>query len=171
MQLAFEVLPARKFHGGEISSGKRKEARPTVTRRPMHLVLRSSRANGALSLRRKEREIRELVTVFAKKFHVQIYSSSNNGNHLHLVIQAKDRVGFKKFLMSISGRIAQVITRARKGQKLDGKFWDYVPFTRIVEWGKDFQGVMKYVLQNILESTGVIPYQTRTGERRFENPT
>lgn len=42
-------LKARVAHGGELSVGVRKNARPIVTRRPMHLVMRSTLAVGPRS--------------------------------------------------------------------------------------------------------------------------
>ena len=161
MQFAFENLPIRKIHGGEIRKGKRKEARPIATKRAMHLTLRSSRAKGRFSLHTKKKEIHAILAHFAAAFQVRLYSESNNGNHLHLIVQARSRGGFKRFLMAISGRIAQLMTRATKGRPLAGRFWDYVPFTRIVEWGKDFVTTWRYVRMNQLEAAGIIPYQPR----------
>ena len=43
------------------------------------------------------------------------------------------------------------------------KFWDARPFTRIVEWGRDFKNFGFYILQNTLEATGFMPYQPRRG--------
>ena len=55
-----------------------------------------------------------------------------------------------------------------KGQK----FFDFRPFTRILNWGKDFQACAKYLLQNILETTGFTSYKKRknyyAGETRFD---
>jgi len=162
MQYAFKNLALRKIHGGEIRKGKRKEARPIATKRPMHLTLRSSQVKGKRSLQTKKREIENLVAVFSKQFHVGIYSQSNNGNHLHLIVQPQTRGGFKRFLMALSGRIAQLMTKANKGKPLAGKFWDFIPFTRIVEWGNDFVNAWRYVKQNQLEAAGLIPYQPRS---------
>jgi hypothetical protein len=40
-------------------------------------------------------------------------------------------------------------------------FWNKRPFTRIVEWGREFKSVSRYLLQNTLEAFGFIPYQPR----------
>src|SRR5437773_904919 len=42
----------RPFHGGAYAMGKRKTRRPYDSKRPIHLVLRSKRARGELSMLR-----------------------------------------------------------------------------------------------------------------------
>lgn len=148
-----------KCHGDV--RGKRKTARPIATKRPMHVILKSSKTVGKFSMFRKAKEIEKIVSGKAKKNFVQVRQYSNNGNHLHLLVQAKDRELFKNFLMAVSGRIAQLMTGSTKGRPQRQKFWDHIPFTRIVEWGKDLQNVTNYVVQNFLEGIGWIPYQKR----------
>lgn len=169
MQSAFKGFAVRKIHGGETRIGKRKEARPIATKKRMHLTLRSSRATGKLSLFTRRKEIQSILLAFGKRFDVRVFEQSNNGNHLHLVVQARTRGGFKRFLMAISGRIAQLMTRARKSTPLLGRFWDHLPFTRILEWGNDLRNALKYVEMNQLEAAGVIPYRPR--RRVSSNPT
>ncbi len=156
--------------GGSLNQGKRKSARPIVTKRPMHLVLRSSNAKGELSLIRESAFIRLLIQRMAKGFHVQVYEQAINGNHIHLLVKAMTRDGFKQFSMGLSGRIAQRMTGATKGAPLEKKFWDFSPFTRVVEWGRDFLNAKKYVVQNVLEAAGLIPYQPRGKRKPAKSP-
>lgn len=65
--------------------------------------------------------------------------------------------------MILSSRISVRITGAKKGRPFGRRFFDSIPFSRIVEWGKGFFGVKKYVQQNILEAAGVISYRLRKG--------
>lgn len=127
----------------------------------MHLVLKSSRAVGKLSLHRESRFIEALIQQAGKRFGIRLYEFSNNGNHLHLLLRAETREGFKSFLRSISGAIARRMTGAKKGKPLSSSFWDNIPFTRIVEWGRDFKNAQSYVIQNLLEALNLIPYQPR----------
>jgi REP element-mobilizing transposase RayT len=145
-----------KERGGSFASGKRKSARPIVTKRPMHLTLKSSIAVGKLSLFTQSRWIEKLVRDKARAFSVKIFEFSNNGNHLHLAVQARYRNEFKKFLMAISGQIAQKMTGSQKGNPLLRKFWDFIPYTRIVEWGRDLKHVILYVMQNQQEALGLL---------------
>jgi len=41
------------------------------------------------------------------------------------------------------------------------KFWDYRPWTRIVEWKKAYSIAKDYVIQNHLEAMGLVPYKPR----------
>ena len=166
MQFTLPGLTLKKTHGGEFSVGKRKTARPIATRKAMHLTLRSSQAKGKNSLHTKKKEIEKVVSGFANLFEVRLYSFSNNGNHLHFLLQARTRGGFKRFLMAVTGRIAQVMTKARRGVALPGRYWDLPPFTRIVAWGKDFIATWRYVKLNQIEAAGVIPYQPRVKSPR-----
>jgi len=157
-QLKFPSLKefTRTEHGGELSRGKRKAARPLAVKRPMHLVLRSAKATGKLSLLHPNHHtlVQSLIWKYAAKNQIKIYRFANAGNHLHLLIQAKTKTGFKAFLRTISGLIARAITGATKANA-QGKFWDHLAFTRVVAWGKDFKKTCDYVIQNVMESCGL----------------
>ena len=97
----------------------------------------------------------------ARLYQVQIYDFANSGNHLHFLLRAKTRGGFKSFLRVLTGLIAMKVGRSGKGRRLNGKFWDLPAFTRIVAWGKAFKVARKYVVQNTLEALGMIPHAPR----------
>lgn len=149
------------MHGGELSKGKRKVRRPFSSKRAIHIVLRSSMAKGPWSLLLFGPYIRILLGQLSKKFSVTVYQSAIVSSHVHILLRAKEERGFKKFLMALSGRIAQHITKARKGFPLKARFWDNIPFTRLVNFGRAFEIAKRYVLQNTLEALGVIPYTPR----------
>lgn len=148
--------PISPAFGGVFQKGKRKTFRPIDSKAAIHLVLKSSRAKGLWSLlhRRNKTRIHDVLIRLAKENGIKVYRYSNVGNHLHLLLKAKDRRGFQKFLRVFSGRIAMIITQARKGNP-QGKFWDSLAFTRIVQWGKDFTQVARYFLKNDLEGVGL----------------
>jgi REP element-mobilizing transposase RayT len=150
----------RKVHGGAYAKGKRKTKRPFDSKKPIHLVLRSSRAKGELSMLKKQIKIKQTIDLYAKKWSVSLYRYSNNGNHLHLLLRAKNKKDFQIFLRTVSGVIARFMLNAKKGHA-QGSFWDTLAFTRIAEWGVAFKKASKYVVQNILEAAGVIPHQPR----------
>ncbi len=153
----------RKVHGGDHARGLRKTKRPFHSKKPMHLVLRSSRAVGHFSMGSigNKKWVKATIEKYAALCEVTIYKYSNNGNHLHLAIRAKDHELFKKFLRTITGLIARYVMKAKKGTPAKGKFWDGLAFTRIAEWGKAYKTLKGYVIQNLLEAAGVIPYQPR----------
>jgi len=143
-----------KSHGGSHARGKRKTARPIATKRTMLLTLKSSRARGEWSLHRFEKAIEERVNALAKRFRVRVYRSVNVGNHLHLALRASSRREFQNFLRVLTQAIAFLVTGARKGNPI-GKFWDALACSRIVEWGRDWVNVKRYMEKNRIEAAGV----------------
>lgn len=162
-----DELEGKVIHGGEYAVGKRKARRPVVTKRPMHLVMRSSLATGSRSFLQKlhARFIQQLVQTLARVNGIRIYQYSNSGNHLHFLLQAKTVAGFRRFVRALAGQVAMKVGGGKNGNPSGEKFWDLLPFTRIVEWGKAFQVARQYVVQNTLEALGLIPYQPRKPKR------
>lgn len=173
----------RRVHGGENAKNLRKTERPFNSTKPIHLILKSTRAVGKLSMwnRSNKLPIMALVYRHAELCDVKIYKYSNNGNHLHLAIKARDKKLFQKFLRVITGLIARHVLKAERGAEreveanADGgqvrgerKFWDALAFTRIADWGKSFDKLSTYVWQNILEAAGVIRYQPRGRKKKVE---
>ena len=163
-QLGFEFLEnkgAKYFGGAYLKNSNPKLKRPITTQRSMHLVLRSSMARGELSLLKKQRAIDKILTAQAKRFGVQVYKQANGGNHLHLIVLPRSRIGFQSFLRSVTGLVARLILGVERGRAKGLRFWDQRPFTRVIEWGRDFGQVSAYLIQNTLEALGFIPYQPR----------
>ena len=140
---------------------------------------------------RNRRSIDLLITRFAKKFGVKIYQRAIQTNHIHLLLKITNRALYKAFIRALSGKIASQVMgqqsfklfkesrllslkskRASEGEGGDGSvpshgqvksegFWQYRPFSRIVNWGRDFKICTLYLKQNILEALGFIPYTAR----------
>jgi hypothetical protein len=149
------------FGGAALSKSNPKQARPLSIKRPMHLVMRSSKARGAYSLLNKSREVFNVIYNQGRLHGVKIYRYANAGNHLHIVILPRSTWAYKKFIRSTSGLIARIIVGAERGKAKNIKFWDQRPFTRIVEWGRDFKRVSSYLMQNTLEAIGFVAYMPR----------
>jgi len=165
-QLHFNTQSIRKMHqfgGSLLKNSHAKTARPLSTKHAMHVVLRSSLAKGEWSLRslKNQKLVETTIRTQAKKYGIKIYEFANVGNHLHLLIKLSNRFTFAPFMRAISGIIALKVTGARKAKELKQKFWDYRPWTRIVEWKKAYRIAKDYVIQNHLEAIGYISYQTR----------
>lgn len=148
------VGPRRLAHGGSSSRGRAKSMRPLDRKRSVHVVMRSSKARGALSLRScRERRARveSIVHSQAKRFGVRVLSFANVGNHLHAVARFPSRASFQAWLRSASGLIARAATGARKGKPF-GKFWDALAFSRVVNEGRDLARALAYVEANKVEA-------------------
>jgi len=101
--------PLREFGGGLLKNSHAKVKRPIACRRPMHVVLRSSRSRGTRSLLspRRAGRIQGILHIQAERFQVKLMKIANAGNHLHLVVRAKTVEGFKGFLRAVTGAIAK----------------------------------------------------------------
>lgn len=156
-------------HGSDVTKGKRKIQRPFDPKQALHVVLRSEKARGQYSMLHPQHcnHIRSLVDRLKKQRNIAVYRYANVGNHLHLLVRAKSRVEWQAFIRELSGGIAMIVTGARKSHALSRPkandvaesakrgFWDSLVFTRIVRFGRDFNGVAVYVLKNLWEGFGV----------------
>ncbi len=145
-QSLFSMKTEKKF-GGRCLAGKRKSARPLCTKRAIHLVMKIS----GFGLIREERMILREVDRAAKRWGVGIYRISVLGDHIHMIIKIPTRAAYRRFIQRICGIISLKL----------GVKWLFRPFTRIVEWGRDFKRAIGYVQMNHLESWGEIAYQPR----------
>lgn len=157
-----------------MSVGKRRSRRPVHTKNSLHIVLRSDLAKGPRSLLKHSQLVRRVTLKASKRFGVQVYEKAICGNHIHLLIRGKSKIGVQNFFRVLAGHIAQEILRlfpltdkerggapkrgCRKNRRV---FWSGLLFSRIVGWGGDFAAVSKYVIQNTLEALNIIPYRVR----------
>jgi REP element-mobilizing transposase RayT len=159
----FKQLGVKEFGGSKLLKWNAREARPISIKRPMHLVMRSTLATGERSFLRakRARKIETLVHNLGKECGVKVYRFANSGNHLHFIVLPSSREAFKKYVRAITGIIARLTLGVERGSAKGIKFWDAKPYTRIVEWGREFKSVCDYVLQNTLEAIGFLPYRPR----------
>jgi REP element-mobilizing transposase RayT len=168
----FQFLKTKTF-GGSLLKGNPRHARPISIKRPMHVVLKSTHARGELSLLRKihARAIDQLLFSLAKRFRIRVYRFANSGNHLHLIIRAHSRREFNDFVRSFSGLIARRILKTERGSpSLFQKFWDHRPFSRILEWGKDYLLACAYLRKNTLEALGFLSTKKSEHHGKPEHP-
>lgn len=176
----------KSAYGGELRNTRegRSKARPLATKRTMHLVLRSTKAKGEWSFRhpRNRKRVTAVILRFARKNGVRVMSMANVGNHLHLHMKLGNRYAYARFIRAITGAIAQTVTgrtrwnpsqlktsnqRPKAGDKQSGKvatlkFWDYRPFTRIVESWRAVLHLRDYVRINQLEGEGANRREARS---------
>ncbi len=151
----FQSLGHKKIslsHGGDLAKGRRKTRRPLDTKKPLHLVMRSSKASGALSLLKHKIIVDKIIQKQARKFGVRIAAFANVGNHCHLLVRFSNRKAFQAFLISVTALIARAVTKASKGKPF-GKFWDALAFSRVLKSSREFAIVRKYVAANVIEAT------------------
>lgn len=165
----------RREHGGGIRKGRRKLDRPIDLKKSLHVTLRSQHAQGVRALTRHQKLIEKLLARWSWYFGVKVRNKAICGNHIHLLIQGKDRVEMQNFFRVVAGHIAQRIledfplpNKPKGPSWKKRKFWEDLIYSKIVTWGREYNNVFAYVTQNALEAIGAIPYQER---RRKKAPT
>jgi REP element-mobilizing transposase RayT len=132
LNLFEEMKTAKSVHGGARTKGRRKAKRPLSTKHTIHLVLKSKKARGAFCFFKHKAAILKVLKTYSQKYGVQIKDAVNMGNHIHLKVKIRDRKLFGHFLRTVTALIARKITGATKAHAF-GRFWDGIPFTRILK--------------------------------------
>ena len=160
--------PAKKPHGhfgGRYLKNYNPNCkRPMDSKKALHLVLKSSQAVGEKSFNSEnfEAKIWDIISDHAEKTGIKIYEYANGGNHLHLLLRAKNREDYRVFIRTITGLIARTVGKSKKGKPLKNKFWDARPFSRIVSFARqEFNAIKTYLLRNTLEAIGWMKYISR----------
>ena len=161
-QQAFFKNQSKQYGGILLNTRKgRSHGRPLATKNSMHLVLRSSKATKDWSFRKPKNQalINKIVAQFSRKFGVRVLDLANVGNHLHFHIQLRNRHTYPKWIRAVTAAIAMGITGMNRwtgGKSHPGdKFWDYRPFTRVVQGFRDFLNLQDYILINKFEGMGI----------------
>ncbi len=159
------IKPRDHFGGMYLKNYNPKSKRPMDSKKALHVVLHSAKAVGLKSFKNSAHEaaIWEIISRHAKRTGTSIYEYANAGNHLHLLIRAKKREDYAAFIRIITGLIARLVGKSERGVPLKEKFWDGRPFSRVVSFAKrEFQTVKTYLLRNVLEAIGWMPYVPRS---------
>ena len=184
-QKSFKLLKldgASDFGGDLLLNSHAKLQRPISIRRSMHVCLRATICRGHLSfLRTNHRKAVSCILKNQAALHrIKLHKMAIASNHIHLILRPLSRKTLISFLRSISGLIARAVLKSERG-KLSGRlprsssnrspslakkrFWDKRPWSRIINWGRDFRTAIKYLEQNTLEALGLIPYRSREMSR------
>lgn len=155
-------------YGGRLLNTRkgRSRGRPLSTANTMHLVLRSDMAKGSKSFSRYKQDIRKILNKFAGKYHVQIFSYANVGNHLHLHIKLAKRQLYYPFIRAISAAIMMRVTginrwtKSTQAQKKQ-RFWTHRPFSRVLSSFKERLNLKDYIAINQFEGFGYTKNQAR----------
>ncbi len=140
--------------------GKRKTARPYFSNAPQLFLLNSRKARGNWDLthRRHRSRITSRIYVYASRFRVRVYSAAIKKGQIQLLVKASDRKDLADFFRVLAGRVAILITGAKKGIKATGKFWDELCFSRLLNWGGGFHHFRNLILnvQDAISMEGAI---------------
>ena len=145
----------RKGAGRKRKSARRRvshKRRPQhASRFPLHVVLRA-RAD-APGLRRGQvfRSVRSALEAGAARAGFRLVHFSVQGNHLHLVVEAIDKVALSRGMQGLAVRIARAVNRAadREGRV----FADHY-FARELKTPAEVRRAVRYVLDNRMLHAG-----------------
>ena len=137
--------------GGDVR-GKRKTKRPLSTKLPIHLILRANHQVARKDMAkvfayRDQKNIRILQSV-AKKFQIKVYQSVFNYTHLHLIIVIPSRKAYIGFVRVLAAKLSALAGLKR------GVLFALRPYTRVANWGREFQGLLIYIKKNFLQAIG-----------------
>lgn len=150
-QTGFDFIKDYKRHfGGSLLSGKRKNARPLSTKKPIHLVLKSS---GSSFFNPGNRKLEKIIRDHAQKYCIKLYDISFNWSHVHLLLQLPTRSSYLAFIRTVTAAVVSFLTKL-KGESYKGIF-DLRPFTRVLSWGRDLRNAFAYFEKNDLEGWGL----------------
>ena len=169
-----------KAHGGVLRTTRQGRGKRFLTEtHSMHMVLRSSRAQGPWSFKRKdnERKIRRIVAKFTHKYKIEVESLAVVGNHVHFHLWLSNRKLYKAFIRAITSAIAMAITgvsrwnkKALEPSKYDEvqrkSFWDHRPYTKIIYSFRQFLKLSDYLEINKIEGLG---YSKQAATKIFKN--
>ncbi|MBX3017196.1 MAG: hypothetical protein KF767_04855 [Bdellovibrionaceae bacterium] len=160
-QLRFPFLKLRRenAYGGTLRRRRdRRGARPVSSRHALHMVFKSSSAKGPTSfLHPRSRVIlHRTLRQMAKRYGLRVHEVGICGNHFHMLVRFHHRRYLLAFNRVFTGTL---VKRLCGSQKLEKRFFDFRPFTRVVESRRGYQIARDYVLLNQLEGLRIIPYQ------------
>ena len=148
-------IPHPGEYGGASRLGRRKIQRPFHPKQSLHVVFRSTRARGAWSFlhRRHKASIHVLLLKTVQRYRGKLLAYENVGNHLHLLVMFRRRQQLQCFLRVFPQGLMFLVTGARRGNP-KGRFFDYIVYSKKVEWGEHFRATIEYFWKNALESLG-----------------
>jgi len=150
--------------GGNSRTTHPRSARPFHPRADLHVVIRSERARGPLSMLRRATRVGRAVRSVAARAHVELKDYVNVGNHLHLRLRARSRASLQAFLRALTGLLARILLKRERGVGARANagvaapresFWDARPYSRIVDGAGDGRALSHYFHLNRLETSGV----------------
>src|SRR5437868_4192145 len=122
--------------GGSLLKGKRKTARPLSTKKPIHLVLKST---GSSYFHSGNAQVESIILAHAKKYGIRVYRITPNWSHIHLTILLPRIEAYFDFIRTVTAAVVRYFS-AKYKRDLTGLF-DLRPFTRILSWGREMRNI------------------------------
>ncbi len=168
-QLELPTWGGRRAGAGRKPKGERPrvshKARPRhLERFPLHVVLRAFEQAPRFREKAVFREIREALLAGASRAGFRLVHFSVQGNHVRLIVEAKDAATLSRAMQGLAIRIARAANRAasRKGHVFSDHY-----FARELKTPAEVRRAVRYVLDNHLRHGQLEP---QTDDRASEAP-
>lgn len=135
--------------GGALLKRKRKTARPLTSKKPIHIVIRSTKARGPHSFANNRKRLDQELRRCSIKWGIKVYRRVWVWDHLHAIIKIPNRTLYKNWIRELNS----AIVRSLKAKD----FFELRPYTRVIEWGKHLLQAKSYLELNEMETFGVRP--------------
>lgn len=144
----------RDFFGGNLIKGNPRKARSLSTKHPLHLVMKSSKAQGDKNLLKEARFYSNIARKLGRKHGIKIYTIRVDSGQIHMILKIQSRRAYSRFIRAYSGMIVRLVFGIQRGPALRSKntdkrkivrFWDARPFTAITSWGPRFEHLKRFV--------------------------
>ena len=110
-----------------------------------------------------------MVFTYAERFKIKVHQTRTTGGSLHVLASARDRKNLADFLRVLAGRIAVVVSGAKKGQKRIGKFWNELCWSKLMNWGREFHEIIQ-LIKSLKTDPGGLFIQDTSGARIHKTP-
>ena len=141
----------KKEFGGSLLIGKRKTARPIAIKKPMHLILKTTKLSPFNPTNYK---LEKIIKQYASKYQITVYDYALNWSHIHLTIKLPNREAYFAFIKTVTAALINYLSKALK-KDLKGLF-DLRPYTKIITCRKQFENAIDYMELNQQEALGLI---------------
>ncbi|MEQ9501772.1 MAG: transposase [Deltaproteobacteria bacterium] len=171
---------ARKNAGRKRGKGRRSvehRRRESIPKNaPVHVTLRVSRSVGNLRSKRRFQPIKKALRDGAERFECRLVHFSVQKNHLHLLVEPRDRRSLMRAMKGLQVRLARRLNTAlrRRGQVFSDRYHAHVLRTP-----REARHAIAYVLLNarkhaaqgghVLPKRWIDPYSSARWFEGFEN--
>ena len=130
---------------GEKAGVSHKERAALAARYPVHVTLRLSEGLPRLRSKRPYRVLREAFAKGSERFGFRLCHYSVMSNHMHLIVEAKDRRALSRGMQGLVIRMARGLNRLweRSGKVFSDRYHD-----RILKTPTEVRNALNYVLNN-----------------------
>ncbi len=119
--------------------------RPKFSSLPAHVTLKVRPGIPSLRTARLVREVERSFGAGCARPGFRLVHYSLQGNHAHLVVEARDRAALGRGMMAIGGRLARAVNRVFG---LSGRVFADRYHLRILRTPREVRAVLRYVLLN-----------------------